>query len=492
MKDSNEMIKKVSKREVKKALFDIEDEKAPGPDRFTSKFFKETWDTVGEDVCLAIQQFFETGKLLGEVMEVLNLLMKKNISEAPNFRYHFGCKKLKITHISFADDLMVFCNGDISSAKVIKRTLEEFSGVSGLKPNMQKSTIFFGGVNAMEQNNILKIIPFYVGKFPMKYLGVPLITKQLSVSECKPLIEKVEKKVLDWKKKALTYAGRLQLIASVLSSMQMYWASVANVSWDAICKPKDQGGLGLKDLHKWNETLLLKHLWNVATKKDTLWVKWINVEKLKGRNLWDVQIDSNSSPMWSTLLGMRDKVREHIWVEIGNGQSTYVWMTDKCTVNEAIERGNWAWPSEWTDKFPVLKHYGVPNLKMSVNDVTKWKDKNGKIVDFFVKQVWKDSYAGVQGRLLTQDRIMKWKPNAVLQCPLLSKLVCGVVVYYLWSERNSRLFGGKKKTKDALCLEIEDTIRLNMMNVKVKESAAVRHVEDQWKIKLKRYRTVSV
>ncbi|GKE63548.1 RNA-directed DNA polymerase, eukaryota, reverse transcriptase zinc-binding domain protein [Tanacetum coccineum] len=156
----------------------------------------------------------------------------------------------------------------------------------------------------------------------------------------------------------------------------------------------------------------------------------------------------------------------------------------------------------------------------------------------------------VQGGLLTQDRIMKWKPNAVLECPLceechdsqyhlffkckfsekiwknsqtklcrkysmnwqyvidemsylkkskniwciVSKLVCGAVVYYLWSERNSRLFGGKKKTKDALCLEIEDTIRLNMMNVKVKESAAVRHVEDQWKIKLKRYRirTVSV
>ncbi|GJZ85803.1 hypothetical protein Tco_0651142, partial [Tanacetum coccineum] len=109
----------------------------------------------------------------------------------------------------------------------------------------------------MEQNNILKIIPFYVGKFPMKYLGVPLIKKQLSVSESKPLIEKVEKKVLDWKKKALTYAGRLQLIASVLRDLTK---GRANVSWDAICKPKDQGGLGLKDLHKWNETLLLKHL----------------------------------------------------------------------------------------------------------------------------------------------------------------------------------------------------------------------------------------
>ncbi|GKE28272.1 RNA-directed DNA polymerase, eukaryota, reverse transcriptase zinc-binding domain protein [Tanacetum coccineum] len=185
------------------------------------------------------------------------------------------------------------------------------------------------------------------------------------------------------------------------------------------------------------------------------------------RNLWDVQADNNCSPMWRTLLGMRDKFREHFWVEIGNGLSTSVWydnwhingplskfitkrdvydarMSDKCIVNEAIENGNWAWPNEWTDKFLVLRNYGVLNLNISGKDVTRWKDKNGKIVDFSVKQVWKDSHAdgmrtnwtgmvwyaecipkhafvlwmAVQGRLLTQDRIMKWKPNAILLYPL--------------------------------------------------------------------------
>ncbi|GJZ70440.1 hypothetical protein Tco_0633990 [Tanacetum coccineum] len=311
---------KVSKKEVKEDLFDIEDGKAPGPDGFTSKFFKETWDTVGEDVCLAIQQFFDTGKLLSKTL-----------------------------------------------------------ALSKLSKEHWKNSV----------NNILKIIPFSVGKFPMKYLGVPLITKQLSVSECKPLIEKVEKK--------------------------MYWASVFLI-------PKTV----INEINK----LLKRFL-------------WCQGDLIKGR----AKIDSNSSPIWRTLLGMRDKVREHIWVEIGNGQSTSVWydywhptgllskvitkrdvyearMTDKCTVNEAIERGNWAWPSEWTDKFLVLKHYGVPNLKMRCEG--NWKD-----------------------------------------------MVC---------ERNSRLFEGKKKTEDALCLEIEDTIRLNLMNVKVKESAAVRHVEDQWEV----------
>ncbi|GJR07383.1 Toll/interleukin-1 receptor domain-containing protein [Tanacetum coccineum] len=72
------------------------------------------------------------------VMEVLNLLIKKNIEENEEFEYHHGCKKLKITHLCFADDLLAFCHGDCESVRIIKKSLDEFSGYSGLLPNMQK------------------------------------------------------------------------------------------------------------------------------------------------------------------------------------------------------------------------------------------------------------------------------------------------------------------------------------------------------------------
>ena len=89
------------------------------------------------------------------------------------------------------------------------------------------------------------------------------------------------------------------MIASVLSSMQVFWASVfilpkivvkeinkllksfmwcqgeiskgkAKISWENICKPKDQGGLGIKDLQTWNEVLILNHLWNIYQLKKIL------------------------------------------------------------------------------------------------------------------------------------------------------------------------------------------------------------------------------
>ena len=217
------------------------------------------------------------------------------------------------------------------SVKVIKNTLLEFSQVSGLLPNMNKSTIFFGNTTPGEQERILRIVPFQVGKLPVKYLGVPLITKRLSLEYCKQLVDKVKARVGGWKNKFLSYAGRTQLIAYVLSSMQLLWASMflipkstvndiekvfkgflwcqgeltrgkAKIAWKKVCRPKIQGGLGLKSLSIWNETLLIKHIWNLATKKDSLWVKWMNSVKLKGKSIWNVDRNYSDSWMWSNLL----------------------------------------------------------------------------------------------------------------------------------------------------------------------------------------------
>lgn len=54
------------------------------------------------------------------VMEVLTLILKRNISEFDEFKYHAKCDKLKIVNVCFVDDLMLFYHGDIKSVEVIK------------------------------------------------------------------------------------------------------------------------------------------------------------------------------------------------------------------------------------------------------------------------------------------------------------------------------------------------------------------------------------
>lgn len=72
------MIREVTNVEIKEALFDIDDHKAPGPDGFTSKFFKKAWNTIQEDFCDVVKDFFVLGKLLGEVNATLIALVPKS------------------------------------------------------------------------------------------------------------------------------------------------------------------------------------------------------------------------------------------------------------------------------------------------------------------------------------------------------------------------------------------------------------------------------
>ncbi|GJQ99422.1 RNA-directed DNA polymerase, eukaryota, reverse transcriptase zinc-binding domain protein [Tanacetum coccineum] len=203
------------------------------------------------------------------VMEFFTLVMEKNVRNTPEFNYHFGCKSLKITHICFADDLMVFCHGDPCSVKTVIKDI----------------------------NIILK----------------NFLWSQSDVSK-----------------------------------------GQAKVAWKAVCKPKSQSGLGLKDLMMWNKTLLVKRIWNIACKKDTLWVKWVHTVKLRG---------------------------------IGNGEDTYMWYDnwsgmgrlidiithrdlynarlnkDSCVAN-MIGNETWRNAKDWMGSVSILSNIAVRNFRI--------------------------------------------------------------------------------------------------------------------------------
>ena len=62
---------------LKQAVFDIADDKAPGPDGYSSGFFKAAWPVVGQEVTKAVLEFFSTGKLLKQVNSTLLALIPK-------------------------------------------------------------------------------------------------------------------------------------------------------------------------------------------------------------------------------------------------------------------------------------------------------------------------------------------------------------------------------------------------------------------------------
>ncbi|GJY12248.1 RNA-directed DNA polymerase, eukaryota, reverse transcriptase zinc-binding domain protein [Tanacetum coccineum] len=204
VEEAEAMIGMVTDEEIKAALFDIDSSKVAGPDgmsgakRCAIKIdIQKAHDTVNWEfvrnvlilvgfhenmvkrimncittasfsICLngEVCGFFKGGRGLRQgdpispylftlVMEVFNMIMIKNINASPSFKYHYGCKELKLTHLCFADDLMVLCNGDKISLNVIKKSLDEFSQVFGLFPNLNKSVIFFGSLNEDRKKELL-------------------------------------------------------------------------------------------------------------------------------------------------------------------------------------------------------------------------------------------------------------------------------------------------------------------------------------------------
>ena len=133
-------------------------------------------------------------------------------------------KYINTEHDINADDLFILCFPDSQPFQIVHNALMEFHKYSGLQPNRTKSRILIAGVPDSEIPALCDLMGFQLGNVPFRYLGVPLISSQLSVSDCSLIIDKITTKIKHWENKTLSYAGtgRLQIIKSILFSIHVF------------------------------------------------------------------------------------------------------------------------------------------------------------------------------------------------------------------------------------------------------------------------------
>lgn len=64
------------------------------------------------------------------------------LSTNPLFGFHLKCKRVGLTALLFADDLLIFSRGYTLSVALIKEELSKFSMASGLHANCEKTVIY--------------------------------------------------------------------------------------------------------------------------------------------------------------------------------------------------------------------------------------------------------------------------------------------------------------------------------------------------------------
>lgn len=80
--ESSQLTKPVMDEEIREVLFRMPNNKAPGPDGYTTEFFKSAWCIIGKDFTTAVHSFFSKGFLpKGLNTTILALIPKKDIAE---------------------------------------------------------------------------------------------------------------------------------------------------------------------------------------------------------------------------------------------------------------------------------------------------------------------------------------------------------------------------------------------------------------------------
>ena len=159
------------------------------------------------------------------LMEVLSLLLNKAEAEGA-FRLHSLFTSPKLTHPLFADDLLVFSDGSRASTAGIKSVMRNFKDWSGLDTNESKSEIFYGGYTDIQASVLSDLSGFKRGEFPTRYLGLPLSPKRISAATLQPFVDRITAKLHSWTVKVLSFAGKVQMITSVIYGMVNFWSSV--------------------------------------------------------------------------------------------------------------------------------------------------------------------------------------------------------------------------------------------------------------------------
>lgn len=106
--------------------------------------------------------------------------------------YHPRCEEVKLSHLSFADEIMVFTDGSLQSLRGTLQVFEEFAKILGLSINIAKSTLYAGGRGSSIIEQEATALGFSVSALPAKYPGLPLTTKTLNRKDYEPLVEKIK------------------------------------------------------------------------------------------------------------------------------------------------------------------------------------------------------------------------------------------------------------------------------------------------------------
>lgn len=294
--------------------------------------------------------------------------MQHSLLESPLL--HQSCPDYPI--IQYADDTILVAKADARQLNHIKDLLLHYAAHTGLKVNYTKSIMISINTPLTKMTMMSRLLGCKIGSLPHTYLGLPLCISKPKIEDFVPMMKRIENSLLSCST-MLSTGDKLTLIKFIFTSMptffmcslmlpktvvkqiniylkQCFWrkygtqeTGAALISWEKVCRPKAQGGLGILDIATHNQALLMKYLHKFMNKEDTPWVNIIwetyYQESLPGERMV-------GSFWWKTVLKLLPMYKTHARCKANKGDTTLFW-TDNWT-GEPLSR-----------RFPELYSFAV-------------------------------------------------------------------------------------------------------------------------------------
>ena len=255
------------------------------------------------------------------------------------------------SHLFFADDLVLFAKANWKNCCNVRETLDSFCDISGQKVSLHKSKVYFSpNVDPNLREELCEILGMHSTPNLGKYLGFPLKLPGSSTQDFNFVLDRVQSKLLGWKSKLLSMAGRVILSQYVISAIPSYvmqgcvlpnrvlngidrvnrnflWGSTEEakrmhmVNWKTVTKPKSKGGLGIYEAQGRNLAMAAKLCWRMDNAVDA---KWAEVLKKKYQYRPDISKGAKSRIWAAVRKGASICEKESKWV-IGSNSTLCFW-----------------------------------------------------------------------------------------------------------------------------------------------------------------------
>ncbi|KAJ1698015.1 hypothetical protein LUZ63_006527 [Rhynchospora breviuscula] len=203
--------------------------------------------------------------------------------------------------LQYADDTIILMEANSHSLLVVSEVLSNFANLSGLRVNNAKCLFVPFSIDESAHQHIASILRCQSKDLPITYLGLPLSIRRPKKIHFQPLIDAFQRKLDGWKSRFLSVGGRLTLVKSVLTALPLHFMQALKlppwlikhlegirrrffwkgkdrclgghclVNWSKCCLPKSNVGLGILDLGRQNQALLLKWLWKLKYEPNSTW-----------------------------------------------------------------------------------------------------------------------------------------------------------------------------------------------------------------------------